>query len=945
MDLPFPSPLHWNQITADGIHTPIAYIYLDENERLSASGFTDYDLAKVAWQRTGSPNNTFWILEQVSPPSWIPFGSGSGSGQDVLVKTTAADNTANYLGAKFLNTDSIVWNVTDPGDNSNQQVYAVINDNSTVQKFEVAKATVLVGTRKRINFEEGANITITATDDPGDDSVNVTIEATGSGTSTDQNVRIDLNDTTSGFLNDKLLVSANGLITSIQNVSANETLTIALPAGSTNNIFRFDGASWVSDGRIMDKGSAAASGNGAVEIISNSSDTSTSTLYVSAPASSSTFAIEANSTIGSAIAGISSQGTGVYAESTTGSGGRGLLVKGKASNDGAVIQVFNNSGNFLVLDGANTVANSLMQFPGTGGIRMWANAASGYVAFVPPTAIASSYSLVLPNAQGSSNTYLKNDGSGNLTWSAGSSTPGGTTGQGQFNNAEVFGGSSGIVMDATSVTTLTVAGITNINNSGSAITNIATSSSAGVTTIGNTGVTIHTNGSLTQTGTFTVVGTTNINSSGTAATLIGNASGGTTTTGPTTQFGALLMKGTGGNSLTINTPPAIAAHSWTLPLAQGAANSFLQNNGSGVLSWSPGTTNNPGGVDTQIQFNIAGVFGGSSNFTWDNSVPRLTVEGELIVNNTAGGRVISFGNNGTNAGGKISIPATGASSILIQTCSSTANAQGFAVVTGNGTGNGNGGTISLLTGTEAGTGHGGGVVVNTGGTVKSGDVNISSGGISTGASGDINIFTGNSSSGNTGSMLITTGEATGTTGNTGGFTFRTGDGGTTTGSAGDITFVTGSAYGTGLQSGNISFTAGDAGNSNATGGGDLFFQAGSGVGSNAGGNITFYPGGIGSGGTYGKTTINGNQNHKLSFWDGAGAAKHAAYTQVYAAVTRVLTQGSAAGVIAALPIGAVYNQAEIIALRDATELVNADKLIIANFVNSMMDDFQSFNLL
>lgn len=937
------SPQHRYQRTMDGIHTVIAWVYTDDTQRLAQSGFDEeFDIGKVAWVWS---NDTFWALKTASPPTWVLFGGGGGSSEDVLVKVTAADVTANYLSDKMLNTSTIVWDVTDPGTSSNQQVYGVVQDGSSIQKLEVAKAGSLVGVHKQINFIEGANITLTVDDNSVDDRVDVTIEATGSGSSTDQYVRIDATDTTSGYLDAKLLVSANGLVKTIQNSPGNETLTVALPAGSTNNLLRFDGTTWLSDGRIMNRGAAAASGNGAVEVIPNTGDTTTASLYSSTFASNSNYAIYGASTIGLGVAGVSNQGTGVYAETTTGSGGRALLVKAKGASANNAIEVEKDSATGLFMRFLSNVGSPavLMDFPSTGTMRMFAG--GNYVELKPAATITANHSLLLPGTQGSANTYLKNDGSGNLTWAAGSSTPGGSTGQGQWNNAGSFGGSAGIVMDATNVTTLTVVGTTNINNSGSGATNIATSSSAGVTTIGNTGRVINTIGGLTHTGALTVVGTTIINSSGTAATSIGNAIGGTTITGPTTHVGSLLMQGTT-NSLTINTPAAIAAHSWTLPLAQGGVGTFLQNNGSGVLSWANGTTNNPGGSNTQVQFNNAGVFGGSPNFTWIDGTPRLTLEAELIVNNTAGGKAITLGNSSTaNAGGKISIPASGASSLLIQTSTSTANAQGFTVLTGNGTGNGNGGIISLLTGIEAGTGRGGGIAIQTGGNTRTGDINLSTGGASTGSSGEINIFSGASASNNTGGFLLATGESTGTAGNTGGFTIRTGSGGTTTGSSGGIILTTGSAYGTGLQSGSVSLIAGDAGNSAAIGGGAVFIQAGSGVGANAGGNVTIYPGGNGSGGTFGTLTLGGNTGHKLAFWDAAGASKPAAYTQTYANVTRILTKANAANDIGGLPIGAVYNQGELQALRNANEVLASDLRILTNFVNSLVDDWQSVGFL
>lgn len=57
-----------------------------------------------------------------------------------------------------------------------------------------------------------------------------------------------------------------------------------------------------------------------------------------------------------------------------------------------------------------------------------------------------------------------------------------------------------------------------------------------------------------------------------------------------TNNGSILFRNsTNANTLTIASGVTSASHSWTLPLAQGAANSFLLNNGAGTLSWNTGT--------------------------------------------------------------------------------------------------------------------------------------------------------------------------------------------------------------------------------------------------------------------------------------------------------------------------------------------------------------------
>ena len=60
-------------------------------------------------------------------------------------------------------------------------ITAAVIANSSTQKIEVSNAGTLVGTRKRINFIQGTNATLTIADDSGNDRVNVTIAATGGG--------------------------------------------------------------------------------------------------------------------------------------------------------------------------------------------------------------------------------------------------------------------------------------------------------------------------------------------------------------------------------------------------------------------------------------------------------------------------------------------------------------------------------------------------------------------------------------------------------------------------------------------------------------------------------------------------------------------------------------------------------------------------------------------
>ena len=76
----------------------------------------------------------------------------------------------------------------------------------------------------------------------------------------------------------------------------------------------------------------------------------------------------------------------------------------------------------------------------------------------------------------------------------------------------------------------------------------------------------------------------------------------------------------------------------------GNNGSFLQTDGLGHLTWAAaGNSGNgiPGGVNTQIQFNYLGLFGASSNFTYNSSTQLLTVLGNVQFNNANLGNLVT----------------------------------------------------------------------------------------------------------------------------------------------------------------------------------------------------------------------------------------------------------------------------------------------------------------
>lgn len=74
-----------------------------------------------------------------------------------------------------------------------------------------------------------------------------------------------------------------------------------------------------------------------------------------------------------------------------------------------------------------------------------------------------------------------------------------------------------------------------------------------------------------------------------------------------------------------------------LHISGGSNGYVLQTDGTGNLTWTAqtgGTGNGvPGGANTQIQFNDAGTFGGSPNFTYNNTTGNINLTGNLVSGN------------------------------------------------------------------------------------------------------------------------------------------------------------------------------------------------------------------------------------------------------------------------------------------------------------------------
>jgi len=117
---------------------------------------------------------------------------------------------------------------------------------------------------------------------------------------------------------------------------------------------------------------------------------------------------------------------------------------------------------------------------------------------------------------------------------------------------------------------------------------------------------------------------------------------------------------------------------WTLPSTDGTSGQFLRTNGAGILSWATaeggggGGGTEPGGADTQIQFNNNGLFDGDANLTFNPDTSRLTSskltvsDGTDSTSSSTGAAIVT---GGLGVGGSVNIGgnATVSGNVIVAT--------------------------------------------------------------------------------------------------------------------------------------------------------------------------------------------------------------------------------------------------------------------------------------
>lgn len=145
---------------------------------------------------------------------------------------------------------------------------------------------------------------------------------------------------------------------------------------------------------------------------------------------------------------------------------------------------------------------------------------------------------------------------------------------------------------------------------------------------------------------------------------------------------------TGNNYVGFRSPDVLATNKiYVLPDADGDPGQVLTTSGTGILSWSTGGggagASGIGGSNTQVQFNNAGLFGGSTNLTFSTATATLSAL-RISVTDTTASTTTTTGalkiSGGTGIEGQLNVG--GAVNKFIGNTSSTSTTSGTVVVTG-----------------------------------------------------------------------------------------------------------------------------------------------------------------------------------------------------------------------------------------------------------------------
>lgn len=307
-----------------------------------------------------------------------------------------------------------------------------------------------------------------------------------------------------------------------------------------------------------------------------------------------------------------------------------MLLSGGTSAADLTLKL-HDSNNGIYVDGATVfevIVNSTIaaqwdfttfQFWNTGPIQAGSfkfrdTAGSHPTVTITPPSGFTSYSLVLPSDDGAANQYLTTDGSGNLSWTNAAGT--GTVNTGTANRLAYYAASTAVV-SALSALTASRALVSDSNG-------LPTHATTTATEIGYVnGVT---SALQTQLDGKANLALSNLSSVAVNTSLLPGSDNAIDAGSSSKTLRSVYLKtsliiqqtGAGTSAVTLTAPSSVTSHTLTLPSAQGASSTLLQNDGSGNLSWVTVTT--AGGATNALD-NLASVAINTSLLpTSDNSL-------------------------------------------------------------------------------------------------------------------------------------------------------------------------------------------------------------------------------------------------------------------------------------------------------------------------------------
>ncbi len=361
-------------------------------------------------------------------------------------------------------------------------------------------------------------------------------------------------------------------------------------------------------------------------------------------------------TAGNAVYTCTNSGTGVAVWTQ---GGTGDVMGPASATDNAVTRFDGTTGK-LIQDSSVTLSDT----QGLAGVRTLSlTDATTNTLLLQPAPATTSYTLTLPAAQGAASTFLRNDGAGGLSWVAGNS--GDVVGPASATDNAVtrFDGTTGKLIQDSSVTLSDTQGLAGVRTLSltDATTNTLLLQPAPATTsytltlpaaqgAVNTILQNDGSGNLSwATGGGDVVGPASATNNAiarfdaTTGKLIKNS---TVTISDTADIAAaktLAMDGSTSGTLTIRPAATTTSYTMTMPGAQGTANTYLLNDGSGGLSWAQGTSGNLLNVQTFIS--------ASGTFTYTPTLGTNRALVYVVGGGGAGGGAASGVNKSCGAGG------------------------------------------------------------------------------------------------------------------------------------------------------------------------------------------------------------------------------------------------------------------------------------------------------